>query len=295
MRTIRINRARPGLGTVVRLMADAPNEAVAKVAVDRAWAEVQRVEALLHPSRPGSDLAALHAAPVGARVPASAMTLGLLRRARLIHLESGGQFDPCLPGSTGTFIDLDIGPHRLRRLADLRIDLGGIAKGHAVDRAVRALRSSGCRWGVVDAGGDLRVFGPRPEPVRLGRHGHVVVEIANAALAVSEPTAQAPAGHRGYYSRVPGAIQRASAAAVLAPTAAEADALAKCALFMPEAEAAALCARRGAQLLPCAWLQPASWSWPASPASPAWPAAPEAAPPGSAQRSQLTQPESPPT
>ena len=258
MRMIRIQRARVGLGTVIRLVAEAPSEAVARVAIDRAWAEVQRVDELLHPSREGSDLALLHAAPVGVRVPACAMTLGLLRRARLIHLESGGHFDPCLPDSPGTLADLEIGSHGLRRRVELRLDLGGIAKGHAVDRAVRALRGSGCRWGVVDAGGDLRVFGRRPEPVRLGRHGHVVLEIANAALAVSEPTPQPPPGHRGYYSRVPGAIQRAKAAAVLAPTAAEADALAKCALFLPEAEAVALCVRRGAQLLPCAWLQPAS-------------------------------------
>jgi thiamine biosynthesis lipoprotein len=279
MRTIRINRARPGLGTIIRLAAQAPTESIARAAIELAWQEIRQVDERLNPDRPDSDLATLHAAPPGERVPASAMTLGLLRRARALFLDSDGHFDPCLPQGQGTLADLEIGPRSLRRRAPLLLDLGGIAKGHAVDRAVMALRRSGCRAGVVDAGGDLRVFGPRPEPVRVGRSGVVVVEIANAALAVSEPTLQAPPGHRGHYSRVAGALQQARAAAVLAPTAAEADALAKCALFMPELEAAELCARRGAQLLPCTWLLPGAW---------------DACSPGRAQRSQLTQPESPP-
>ena len=278
MRTIRISRARPGLGTIIRLSAEAPTEAMAKAAIELAWREVRQVDERLHPSRPGSDLAALHAAAVGERVPASALTLGLLRRARALHMDSGGYFDPCLPEGGGTLADLEVGPRNLRRRAPLRLDLGGIAKGHAVDRALLALRRGGCSAGAVDAGGDLRVFGREPESVRIGRSGPVVIDIANAALAVSEPSSQAPPGHRGYYSRVTGAWQQAGAAAVLAPTAAEADALATCALFMPAEQAAALCARRGAQLLPCTWLQPGSWAACAA---------------GWAQRSQLTQPESP--
>ncbi len=43
------------------------------------------------------------------------------------------------------------------------IDLGGISKGHAVDRVVHILKKSGIPAGVVDAGGDLRVFGKKPD------------------------------------------------------------------------------------------------------------------------------------
>ena len=46
------------------------------------------------------------------------------------------------------------------RDAGVRIDLGGIAKGYAVDRAVEVLRSCGITQGIVNAGGDLAVFGP---------------------------------------------------------------------------------------------------------------------------------------
>jgi thiamine biosynthesis lipoprotein len=70
------------------------------------------------------------------------------------------------------------------------IDLGGIAKGFAVDRAIEALRHHGIAEGLVNAGGDLAAFGPRRHPVdiRDPRHPdrpmcHVV--LSNAALASS--------------------------------------------------------------------------------------------------------------
>ena len=49
----------------------------------------------------------------------------------------------------------------------MRLDLGGIAKGHAVDVAVQALTARGCTAGWVNAGGDLRAFGAVCLPVHL--------------------------------------------------------------------------------------------------------------------------------
>jgi FAD:protein FMN transferase len=51
-----------------------------------------------------------------------------------------------------------------RRLA---IDLGGIAKGFAVDCAIEVLKNKGVRAGLVNAGGDLRAFGLQKETVRI--------------------------------------------------------------------------------------------------------------------------------
>ena len=56
----------------------------------------------------------------------------------------------------------------LRKLrAGVRLDLGGIAKGHAVDVAIVALQRAGVDAGWVNAGGDLRVFGELPLPIDL--------------------------------------------------------------------------------------------------------------------------------
>ncbi|MCK4585670.1 FAD:protein FMN transferase [candidate division WOR-3 bacterium] len=43
------------------------------------------------------------------------------------------------------------------------IDLGGVSKGYAVDRAVELLKKEGVKSGIVDAGGDLKVFGRKPD------------------------------------------------------------------------------------------------------------------------------------
>ena len=62
---------------------------------------------------------------------------------------------------------------------DLIVDLGGIAKGFAVDRAVEALKDNGVRAGIVNAGGDLRTFGPDSQFIHL-RHPAEPTRIAGA-------------------------------------------------------------------------------------------------------------------
>ena len=70
-------------------------------------------------------------------------------------------------GQLAQFILDAIGRVRFRR--PLLIDFGGIAKGFAVDRAVEVLRRNRVMAGIVNAGGDLRVFGSPSQLVHL-RH-----------------------------------------------------------------------------------------------------------------------------
>ncbi len=94
--------------------------------------------------------------------------------------------------SGATYRDLELLPGsrvRWRRNGKAWVDLGGIAKGYAVDRAVETLRAHGIEQGTVNAGGDLRCFGdPRPlylrapdDPGRVWCAG----EICNSAAATS--------------------------------------------------------------------------------------------------------------
>ena len=68
-------------------------------------------------------------------------------------------------------------------------DLGGIAKGYAVDCPVEALQHVGCAAGWVNAGGDLRVFGEVQSPVMLRdeRNGglHPFMALGEGAVATS--------------------------------------------------------------------------------------------------------------
>ena len=138
----------------------------------------------------------------------------------------------------------------VRATAPIALDLGGIAKGYAVDRAVDALRVAGARAGLVNAGGDLRVFGSDEwMPVRLRHpaapaHTLTLFDVRDAAAATSadyfrdargglvEPRAQSL---RSYPCSV----------TVVAPTCALADALTKVVALRP-ADCATLLARHGA-------------------------------------------------
>ena len=69
------------------------------------------------------------------------------------------------------------------------LDLGGIAKGFAVDRAVAAMKAAGGKSGLVNAGGDLAGFGATPWPVDIvhptSRHVVARITVCNGALATS--------------------------------------------------------------------------------------------------------------
>jgi thiamine biosynthesis lipoprotein len=74
------------------------------------------------------------------------------------------------------------------RHSDVRIDLGGIAKGFAVDRALEVLRGFDVRSGLVNAGGDLAAFGPEPQIVHVRNprdpsQSICRIELADGALA----------------------------------------------------------------------------------------------------------------
>jgi thiamine biosynthesis lipoprotein len=117
-------------------------------------------------------------------------------------------------------------------------DLGGIAKGYAVDLAIAALELHGVTSACVNAGGDLRVIGPSAWPVSIRAPGDpaaiaVRLELRNAALATSANyfSAKRLRGDIAVSPLVDGrdgrALTDATSVTVRAPTCAVADALTK--------------------------------------------------------------------
>jgi FAD:protein FMN transferase len=214
-----ISRARPWLGTLVQMRVEGLPEVRAMRALEAAFAEVAQVHRSMSFHESGSDISRLHAAPAGSAVAVDANTWEVLRIAGEVADASRGIFDVAvasrlvesggLPRPDCAFVpdpgadwrDIELLDHlqvRLRR--PLWLDLGGIAKGYAVDRAIDVLQRAGASQAMVNAGGDLRCFGLRPEPVELRLAGQLVcvplLELSNAALASSarELDAQNPAG-----------------------------------------------------------------------------------------------------
>jgi thiamine biosynthesis lipoprotein len=260
-------RMRPLLGTFCTVSGTV-SAGDAQGAIEAAFAALAEVNIAAHPTREGSDLAAL-ASHVGQWRAIRRSTWEVLQLAGRIHRDSDGRFDPCLPDSEGRLADLQLadGECAARLLKPARIDLGGIAKGFAVDQAVDALRRHGCTGGSVNAGGDLRVFGPEPTVIQLRWAGGIAssLPLQDAAVAVSERgSADKPAEFRGYYLRGCGAsaapeVQPAGSAhasgamradaAVVAPSAAVADALSTCAMICDDALLTRLLRRWQARLL----------------------------------------------
>ena len=232
------------MGTFIAIEAEASSKLTAASAIEAAFAAIGEVEQRMHPSQAGSDVALINEAAPGAKTMIHPSTAEVLRLALLLNKLTDGVFDPCLPAQSGRLADLELGDCAAEGTAwviahaPLALDLGGIAKGYAIDCAVATLRNWGCVAGFVNAGGDLRLFGERAETilVRCADRSYEPRLLGNAALAVSDlDEPRRPPEHRGYYIRSGihmGAAQRH--AAVLARDAMTADALTKVVLLCAE-------------------------------------------------------------
>lgn len=265
-----MRRARPLLGTLVEIRV--PGEPYGN-AVNDAFSAVARVQRLMSAHDPASDVSRVNRARTGEVVALDSWTLEVLRRAREIWAATRGLFDCCVapalqraghlprwpgpvPDSNARFADLEILPDAVRLRRCLRVTLGGIAKGFAVDRAVAVLRDAGVASGAVNAGGDLRIFGPDPEPVYV-RHPAQLGRL----VSIGEAREVAVATSAFYFSRNGSAIVDPrtgrvrltdASATVIARDCMTADALTKPLLIDPDAALPAI-ERLGARAvwIPC--------------------------------------------
>lgn len=224
-------RAQPWLGTLVSIRVDDPEghevdamrDTQVQAAIDAAFAAVAEVHRLMSFHCPDSDVSRLNRHAHRKSVAVSAWTYRVIERGLEIASASGGLFDftvaadlvaaGMLPTPDGSDIlpqrnsdrasypDVRLDEGRCIRFGrPLWIDLGGIAKGFAVDCAVGALRERGVEAGSVNAGGDIRVFGPSAETIWVRQPGdprkvRPLVELHDAAVATSA----------SYFSRRPSA------------------------------------------------------------------------------------------
>jgi thiamine biosynthesis lipoprotein len=248
-----LRRARPLLGTFVEIAAPKPFNA----AIDLAFDVIAQVHALMSFHEATSDIARLNREACERPVGVHAWTFEVIEAAVELHRRCAGAFDiavapalqdlgllqraptdrEALHGSSAIELLPD---HRVRfHHPALRIDLGGIAKGFAVDRALGALREAGVPRGLVNAGGDLAAFGPAAETVHIrdprdpGRLLLGLV-ISNQALASSAPRT---VGAAVIDPRSGAPVEAIIAATVRAPSCMIADALTK--VVMVEGSAAA--------------------------------------------------------
>lgn len=207
-----IARTRKCMGTECEFKAFASDEALVERAFARGFAEFDRIEELTTSWRPTSEVARINEAAGKKPVKVSPDTIAVIEKAAWASRLTDGAFDI----TVGVFKGLwkfdedrdgsipdrkqveerlrlvswkDVIVDRRRQTVMLRrpgqaINLGGIAKGYAVDAAVKAIRAAGLRDFIVKAGGDLFAAGRKGDRQwRVGiqdpraPHGRIIFEL----------------------------------------------------------------------------------------------------------------------
>lgn len=188
---VRMDRTWPVMGTILQLSAFASDSSVASGALVAGRAAVGRVDSLMSTYRPESEISALNAAAgTGRWTELSTETATVLRTVLRWARLSGGALDPTVGPLMHAWGFRGEGPARPapevldsarslvgwsrvetaeegRRarlpVAGMAVDLGGIAKGYALDLALAAMKREGAGAAMADLGGNVSVDGPAPE------------------------------------------------------------------------------------------------------------------------------------
>lgn len=206
------------MGTAISVELWCDDRSQGEAAIDAVMAEMHRINRVMSPHKPDSELSRINRDAGQMPVPLSAEMARLIARALAFSELSGGAFDITY-AAVGQLYDYrerirpDAQALKLAQAAvgwrhlvldeaartvrfakpGMRIDLGGFAKGHAVDNAAVILRDLGIRHAHVSAGGDSRVIGDhRGRPWHIGirdpRHADkmvAVLPLADVSISTS--------------------------------------------------------------------------------------------------------------
>jgi thiamine biosynthesis lipoprotein len=181
-----VGREEAIMGTAVSVELWSDERAAGEAAIDAVMGEMHRIDRAMSPYKPDSELSRINRYAALAAVPVSAELFNLVERAVEFSALSGGAFDITYAGAGHLYdyrqgirpsdeelaracqtvgyrhLVLDARARTLRfARAGMRIDLGGFAKGYAVDNGAAILARRGIRNAIVTAGGDSRVLGDR--------------------------------------------------------------------------------------------------------------------------------------
>jgi thiamine biosynthesis lipoprotein len=174
------------MGTFARIVAIAKNEKQAKRCIEAGFDEMRRIDSVMSDYKPDSELSKVNREAFAGPVKVSPELFGILQKSVEFSRLSGGAFDITIgplvdlwhkAGESNSMPDentiaatkarvgyekliLDANAMTVRfAVGGMRLDLGGIGKGYAVDKAVEVMQRKGAIAGMVDSGGNIRCFG----------------------------------------------------------------------------------------------------------------------------------------
>ncbi len=174
------------MGTKVRAEVWHPEDAMAREGIRAVMAELRRIDRLMSPYNPDSELSRLNAQAADKPIAVAPELFDLVVRTLEFSRLTDGAFDitfasvghlydfrkqvkPTREAVDRTLSAVDYRKIRLDRRAGtiyfarpgMKLDLGGIAKGYAVDRALAILKHLDIQHALVSAGGDTGILGDR--------------------------------------------------------------------------------------------------------------------------------------
>ena len=224
-----VTQSRPIMGTLASLTAVAADKETAAAAVEAGYARLEDVNRLMSDYIEDSEIGRLNRLPAGEVVTLSPETLFCMQQALAVGQASGGAFEiTCRPlvwlwkgcGKEGRLPTDDelaaaqalVGADKVvldtehsiakRTHAGVQVDLGGIAKGYALDLAAEAMLKAGAASALVDVGGDVLAVGMNAEgtPWRIGvRDPFGGMTTTFAALALSDRAVATSGNQERFY------------------------------------------------------------------------------------------------
>ncbi|MCW8986104.1 MAG: FAD:protein FMN transferase, partial [Gammaproteobacteria bacterium] len=174
------------MGTAINVELWHDNKKIAEANIQRVFDEMHRIDRLMSPYKQNSEVSLINANASNHPLKISSELFELIKKSINISKLSNGAFDITF-ASVGYMYDYrkkqqptkEEISKRLKSInyqnikldssmqsifftqANTRIDLGGIAKGHAVDNAIKLLQQHGIKQAMISAGGDTRIIGDK--------------------------------------------------------------------------------------------------------------------------------------
>ncbi len=211
--------------TIVSITVSSDSEKIAKKAIDSAFKELDRLAGLLNFYSEDSEVTMINRSAGDMPAKVSPETLEIIEKALHVSENTEGAFDitvgpvvrlwnfrnKVLPdkktiterlklvGYKNIIVDKEKSTVFLKKKG-IQIDLGGIIKGYAADRAAEVLKKNGIKSGIVAVAGDIKVFGKRPDgnlwnvgiqnpgpnpPIHNGGVDEIIAVVSLSDMAVS--------------------------------------------------------------------------------------------------------------
>jgi FAD:protein FMN transferase len=214
------------MGTLVEISVIEKDEKLAITAIQQAFREIRRLENLMSIHISGSEVSKINQAAGKDRVPISKELMAVIQRSLFWSNKTAGAFDitigpaqelwdfdaPSLPSKNSIADAIKKIDYRKIQLEEqtvylpekgMQLNLGAIAKGYAVDKAIDILKKNKIHNALINAGGDLKSIGKRSDQVnwRIGLQHPRNSESLLASFSISGSAVATSGDYQKYFEQ----------------------------------------------------------------------------------------------